>query len=168
MSKFKVGDKVRAVDVYRTCGVTKGDVYEVLNVYGNSIQIIDNYRNDVYYSDYRFELVQEPFHFQVGDIVEFGGLEGEVTKIYRSDIYPLQVTLSSGREYFTLDGKWRKSHTKPLLNLVSRPKKKEKRIVKTKVKYSPSTGLVFSEDYQDPQPSDIIEVELEKEIEVEV
>src|SRR5690554_862777 len=135
---FKKGDKVRCIDNagLGSC-LTLGKVYtvkQVKSVFEDSDAVVildDNEVNRIYDSS-RFELVNESntFEFQLGDIVEFGGLEGKVDSISRSVEYPIRVILENGEwDYFTTDGRLHTYHTKPLLNLVSRPKKKEKRIV---------------------------------------
>ena len=173
---FKKGDKVRyigaayAVDI----NLTLGEVYTVIEAYPYVVIILDDNRNFLSCLNYMFELVNESntFEFQVGDIVEFGGLEGKVKKILDSTLkYPVNVVFKdeSFRDdswYFTLDGKLDERHFKPLLKLVSRPKKKEKRIVKTVVFYDVGLDKTFSvENSNFPHR---IRVEIEKEIEVEV
>lgn len=62
--------------------------------------------------------------FQAGDIIEFGGLEGIILQIRSDTEYPLIVRLSNQEVIsFTLKGLYSNTHTKPLLNLVKRPKK---------------------------------------------
>ena len=65
--------------------------------------------------------------FKVGDIVEFGGLEGVV--VFNKNInreYPIRVKFEEYKyEHFTEDGRFYKDHTKPLLNLVERPEIRE-------------------------------------------
>lgn len=64
--------------------------------------------------------------FKVGDIVEFGGIEGEVVRYITYDSYVLEVEFGEYSHYFTEDGRYDISHTKPLLNLVRRPVQKLK------------------------------------------
>lgn len=62
--------------------------------------------------------------FKLGDIVELGGLEGEVVDDKYHGLYQILVKLPSGsHRCFTRDGRLEDSHTKPLLNLIKRPKK---------------------------------------------
>lgn len=61
--------------------------------------------------------------FQVGDIVEFGGEEGVISRIQNNEEYCIYVDTISNNHEFTIDGKYFINHTKPLLNFVSRPKK---------------------------------------------
>lgn len=57
--------------------------------------------------------------FKEGDKVEFGGLEGVVDAMDVSDGWPLNVYFkNNSNAYFTLDGRYDTSHTKPLLNLI--------------------------------------------------
>lgn len=70
--------------------------------------------------------------FKVGDIVEFGGNQGVV--ISDTATPPHQIlaefdadTPTATYHYFTSDGRFSVKHTKPLLNLVERPKKKVKK-----------------------------------------
>lgn len=181
MSKFKVGDKVKCIDTEGVTCITKGNVYEVSDVgrFGDDIvRIIDDNGYKVSYYDHRFELVQEPFHFQIGDIVEFGGVEGKVTSNKPSQTYSIFVEFNNEScSFFTSDGKYDKSHTKPLLNLVSRPKKKEKRVVKLYAFYDKS-GKLQDTFKTEPNLDEILQrfpnyrefqlVTFEKEIEVEV
>lgn len=168
---FKTGDKVRCIDkkALASSDLTLGKVYTVESVTEDSVVILDDNEDIWEYSSSRFELVNEvnTFEFQLDDIVEFGGLEGKVNHI-SEPMNSIQVTFETGSDYyFTVDGRFHTYHTKPLLNLVSRPKKKEKRIVKTTVQYSPSLDAVFT-GLEVTQPDDLIVVTLEKEIEVEV
>lgn len=66
--------------------------------------------------------------FKLGDVVEFGGMIGEVVDVDRNPHFPILCKFNSGTETFTADGKLLKYHTKPLLNFVSR--QKTKRVVK--------------------------------------
>jgi len=66
--------------------------------------------------------------FKVGDIVEFGGIEGEITSLSFDEEYPLLVKLDNDDGYiipFTLKGMLDVGHKKPLLNFISRPVKGE-------------------------------------------
>ena len=71
---------------------------------------------------------KKPFEFQVGDIVEFGGLEGVVNVIASGDMlnYPLECSFEKGLAFycFTIDGRSHKKHTKPLLNFIRRKEEK--------------------------------------------
>jgi hypothetical protein len=69
------------------------------------------------------------FEFKVGDRVEFGGLEGVVLREDHSRKYSLYVDLKGevDSHWFTSDGRIDVRHTKPLLNLIERPKKKVKK-----------------------------------------
>ena len=62
--------------------------------------------------------------FKAGDIVEFGGIEGEIVKVSRKSNYPIRVKFEDNHYHFTKDGKFDILHTKPLLNLVRRPVQK--------------------------------------------
>lgn len=72
------------------------------------------------------------FKFKVGDKAEFGGLFGEVIRasnVY-CEAYPVRFRDIFGTETsFTIDGKLHKDHTKPLLVLVERPKRKVKKVL---------------------------------------
>ena len=93
-------------------------------------------------------------------------MEGVVINDEYHSVFPILVRFEEyDYERFTIDGKHHVNHTKPLLNLISRPKKKEKRVVKTKVYYSPTLDKTFPINCENVS-SDYIEVELEKEIEV--
>ena len=167
---FKKGDKVRCINTTGYGSITKDRVYEVIKCSSTIVWVCNDIDDIFGYLKDLFELVNESntFEFQVGDIVEFGGLEGKVDSIKESMIYPIQVTFENGSlVHFLTDGRLLTSHTKPLLNLVSRPKKKEKRVIKTTVQYSPSLNEVFT-GFEEKQPDDLIAVTLEKEIEVEV
>lgn len=62
-------------------------------------------------------------NFKKKDQVEFGGLIGEVVRDDLAGAYPLLVRFDNDIErQFTLDGRMFTIHTKPLLNLVHRPK----------------------------------------------
>ena len=73
------------------------------------------------------------FEFQVGDICEFGGVEGVVTEVLKAPEHEYPViwkTFCDEHEAgFTLDGNFCSWHTKPLLNFIRRPKKKVKKTV---------------------------------------
>lgn len=165
---FKKGDKLVCVDnqdgKHR---LTIGNKYEVVNSSG-MVYVINDQGNLEPFFPSRFKLAEEhkPFEFQVGDIVEFGGVEGIVTEVNKQYKYPVWVKFSEseGGTSFTLDGRYCTNHTKPLLNLVSR---KEKRVVKSEVYYSPSMDCSYPLN-SEKLPGDCITVELEKEIEVEV
>lgn len=68
------------------------------------------------------------FEFKVGDIVEFGGLEGVVNVVSSGETinYPLECSFEKGLDFycFTIDGRSHKKHTKPLLNFISRKEEK--------------------------------------------
>lgn len=88
--------------------------------------------------------------FKVGDIVTFGGIEGEVVSI-DSTYYPLIVEFKDkSRCVFTLDGKYCTSHTEPLLKLKERPVKKN---VRTFYEWIDRDGfvrhLIITEDFKD-------------------
>lgn len=86
--------------------------------------------------------------FKVGDIVEFGGLEGEVAKMFDLQCeYPVKVKLSSGEDvYFTIDGKLNSSHTKPLLKKVKETKKKKTVRVWQFLRDGIASGVFYTED----------------------
>lgn len=67
--------------------------------------------------------------FQVGDIVEWCGVQGKVDSIIMEDDYSLCVLFGEDNDfaYFTLDGKYIHWHKTPSLKLISRPKKKVKK-----------------------------------------
>ena len=75
----------------------------------------------------------KPFEFQVGDICEFGGVEGVISEVrdVAQHKYPVfwKPFCDNPGVRFTLDGKLYKWHTKPLLNLIRRPKKKVKKTI---------------------------------------
>jgi hypothetical protein len=69
--------------------------------------------------------------FQVGDIVEFGGIRG-VVFINTMSKYPVSVVFDSEDLYaedFTIDGRLYEEHISPLLVLIERPKKKIKKTI---------------------------------------
>ena len=172
MSNFKVGDKVKFVSREDIPDMTYGKVYTVEGTYVDMIKVIDDAEESHRVFSKRFELVEEsqPFEFRVGDIVEFAGCRGKVAKISKSFERSLFVELDMhdtiAVERFHLDGRQSRWHKEPLLKLIERPKKKEKRIVKTVVFYDSSLDKTFNvENSNFPHR---IRVELEKEIEVEV
>lgn len=64
--------------------------------------------------------------FQVNDRVKMGKLEGVVSNNNWCDGYPLQVRWDEGGTVeLTNEGCWRTDHKTPVLELISRPKKKE-------------------------------------------
>ena len=71
----------------------------------------------------------KPIEFQVGDICEFGGVEGVVEGVREEARckYPVLWGSICGNHKgsFTLNGKLHDWHTKPLLNFIRRPKKKK-------------------------------------------
>ena len=74
----------------------------------------------------------KPFEFKVGDICEFGGVEGVIGEV--RDVagfrYPvIWKSICGNGTCFTLDGRQYKWHTKPLLNFIRRPKKKVKKTI---------------------------------------
>lgn len=164
---FNVGDEVVFKDSLKD--MTFGKTYEIKESTKEYVLVIDDNGDRHYIKPFRFDHVK-PFEFQSGDVVEFGGLIGTV---YNSELpetsYPLSVKFEDESvQLFTKDGKWRDVHTKPLLNLVSRPKKKEKRVVKVKVAYNPSSNETYIPEIGSYPKEGSIVVELEKEIEVEV
>lgn len=181
MKEFvKLERKITEDDKGKRVKLRNGDIGEILACYGEIIEIEGDHSyfhktdGTYYQEDTKFDIIEieeevvksDLFQFQVGDIVEFGGVEGKVVLCDNSNI---EVELKAGeKSYFTSDGRYSISNLKPLLNLVSRPKKKEKRVVKVFVDYSSSIDRVFTLDYRGPTPDDLVRVELEKEIEVEV
>lgn len=178
MKEFvKLERKITKDDEGKRVKLRNGDIGRILACYGKTVEVDGNYcyfhnskgtysRNNIEYDIIEIEeevVKSDLFQFQVGDIVEFGGVEGEVV-LFDGKHIKVELKTDEGY-YFTSDGRLSTRHLKPLLNLVRRPKKKEKRVVKYKVQYSPSLDAIFMGD---KQPSDCIEVELEKEIEVEV
>lgn len=71
----------------------------------------------------------KPFEFQVGDICEFGGVEGVIVMIRVGCSFPIHWVPNAGGPTcsFTVDGRYQTWHTKPLLNFIRRPKKKVKK-----------------------------------------
>jgi hypothetical protein len=67
--QIKVGDKVKATDkASNWSDITPGNVYEVQNVYGETVEILDDVGDHNVLSEDEYELVpQKPF--QAGDIV---------------------------------------------------------------------------------------------------
>lgn len=126
--EFKLGDKI-------TCSkYGEGKVvYVSQEINGGFDAIFEEYIRPFYANgdsmddDYSVKHLEETFEFQVGDIVEFGGIEGVIVSLSNNSPYPLEVTLEGVEdpfEEFTLDGRMFTYHKKPLLNLVKRPVKK--------------------------------------------
>jgi hypothetical protein len=67
--------------------------------------------------------------FKTGDIVEFGGVLGRVVSSDYNNVYPIWVDFNDYHTSFTLDGRYKLEHTKPLLVLIERPKKKVKKTI---------------------------------------
>lgn len=164
---FKVGDKVICIDNDNGYfDLIIGEEYSVINSYEDRVDLRSDDGGVAFYFNQRFKLKESPVEFQVGDIVEYGGAEGVVTDVSESEKeFPVLVNFNNFFRSFTKEGMFEVFHTEPLLKLVSRPKKKEKRLVKTTVQYSPSLGRVLKDS---EGSNDSISVELEKEIEVEV
>lgn len=84
--------------------------------------------------------------FKAGDIVEFGGLEGVVKSVGQYGAYPVNVIFrgvpNDDEADFTLDGRYIIQQTRPVLHLVSRPKKK---ITKTMERWVNMYGREYSE-----------------------
>ena len=82
---------------------------------------------------YWFVDYAKPVEFQVGDICEFGGVEGVVTEVLKAPEHEYPVTWKTFCDEheagFTLDGNFCSWHTKPLLNFIRRPKKKVKKTI---------------------------------------
>lgn len=80
---------------------------------------------------------KEPTVFQIGDIVEWGGVRGEVWD-KNSDLYfPVLVSFDNGNKWgyrFTQDGRCQNWHTQPSLKLIERPQKEEVKPEKLKKK----------------------------------
>ena len=73
------------------------------------------------------------FEFKVGDIVECGGIEGEITSTYNIGKYPLRVNFGIDNVHttsFTLKGVLDICHKKPLLIFISRPVEDEEFMIK--------------------------------------
>ncbi len=65
--------------------------------------------------------------FKVGDVVSFGGLEGEVIYSQPLDVvYQVQVKFPHMKVFFTIDGKIDPIHTEPVLKFVERKDQKPK------------------------------------------
>lgn len=81
--------------------------------------------------------------FKKGDIVEAFGCEGEVVSDNGNTHFPLEVRVTIPENdsgciclSFTKDGKWVPWAKEPSLKLISRPKRKEKRVVEMWVNVS--------------------------------
>lgn len=88
----------------------------------------------------------KPFEFQVGDICEFGGVEGVISEVrdvpeYKYPVFWKSICENHGN-FFTLDGRLATWHSKPLLNFIRRPKKKKTIEIVTWVVASESGALV--------------------------
>ena len=69
---------------------------------------------------------QSPVLFSLGDIVTFGGLRGQVTRLQPAARFGLFVTFDDGSYHaFTTDGKLSLAQTESLLVLVGRMSKNE-------------------------------------------
>lgn len=75
----------------------------------------------------------KPFEFKLGDICEFGGVEGKIKEVRDVTQYKYPVLWKSSCEKpgnsFTLDGRLYSWHTKPLLNFIRCSKKKVKKTI---------------------------------------
>lgn len=70
----------------------------------------------------------EKFEFQLGDIVEFGGLKGFVKNSRYGDKLVVEFSppdYGVFYEIFSREGLYQIYHTEPLLKLIERPKKKK-------------------------------------------
>lgn len=69
------------------------------------------------------------FEFKPGDRVRFGEMEGTIELLNSDAPYPLMLLFDEGADnvVLTLEGKFHKSHPKPCITLISRPKKKVKK-----------------------------------------
>jgi hypothetical protein len=67
--------------------------------------------------------------YQVGDKVRYAGMEGEVRAVYDENVYPVLCRFEHEAAEFTHGGLYLVNHKAPLLEFVSRPKKKT-RVVK--------------------------------------
>lgn len=168
---FKVRDRV----VYKgenSSLLTKNKIYEILEIYNGLIKVLNDKGETAWVNEFRFKLAEESTpvtKFQVGDIVEYAGLRGEVTSTNYHSKCPVVVNLGNVNraEYFTADGKLHVWHEKPLLKLIERPKKKEKRQISLNTYYSPSLDLTFPVDTM-TLPGDAQLVVVSAEVEVEV
>lgn len=116
------------------------------------------------------EIEDEPFTFQLGDIVSFGGIEGLIETVHQSGIIDVIFTDSSNstfRKDFYLNGTIFQNQTESLLKLISRPKKKVKKEVTMKAYYSPSLGKFTGDETSNYNPSDAQLIELKGVIEVD-
>ena len=149
--EFKVGDRYRWLrndgrywlrdDVYEVNSVDNHDIrmstkdpYETYNI---DISLINNL--DFWQKVESLEnnptrkglekIMETKVKFQIGDIVEYGGVEGTITEINKKCTYPIFSMFGDPKTVytFTMDGKFDVGHTKPLLSFVRRPKKKVKK-----------------------------------------
>lgn len=173
MRDFKVGDKVIYNDACSpTLKLTRGRSYVVLSIFSDLVVVFNDEDEYTWVSSSRLKLAEESTpvtKFQVGDIVEYAGLRGKVTRTDNHPDYPVTVNLGdvNRMEFFTEDGRLNVWHEKPLLHLVRRPKKKEKRQVSLYTYYSPSLNLTFPVG-SEKLPDDAQLVIVSGEIEVEV
>lgn len=121
--------------------------------------------------------MKEEQKFEVGDIVEAFGVRGIVINKHFGQNYELIVEFESGvRCSFTSDGRVYLWNKEPSLKLISRAKKKEKKILKGWVNVYPfKKGLRKSDLYLDKEEADrsqspnrIACVEMTGEFEMEV
>lgn len=70
----------------------------------------------------------EHYEFQVGDVVSFGGIEGEVEIRDVLTKYPI---VACGGYSFTRDGRFNEDQTEPILKLVRKAEKPKKLVKKT-------------------------------------
>jgi len=70
--------------------------------------------------------MNQTIKFQKGDVVTFGGTEGEVIEVRPGHSQPILVSFENGmfNSTFTEDGRYFIYHSEPLLKLKFRPKKK--------------------------------------------
>lgn len=129
---FKPGDKIRCIAGYYE--LTKGITYTVedlgTDLTGNkTVKLVgvDNYWNEGRFELVQPELVQEPSsktQFKVGDIVEWCGARGIVTKFDFGEHLSVRVKFDDNSVWsFTRDGRACDWHKTPSLFIVSRPKK---------------------------------------------
>lgn len=76
--------------------------------------------------------------FKVGDKVEAFGCEGEVVPYASNSSFPVSVRFkyASNLQFFTKDGKLFSWAKEPSLKLISRPKRKEKKVIEMWVNVS--------------------------------
>lgn len=137
MSKFKVGDRVKDL---------KGKVGMVICIdmrHKYPIKVEYEDRTTSYATDGRLytgddfpdiELLEPktdaiPFPLQVGDVVDYGGLQGTVVDVYNNSLAQVAevISINKRRTDFYLDGTTMQGQTKPVVTIVSRPKKKVKK-----------------------------------------